>query len=87
MKKGLLILIISLLVLWGSSAFAGHAFDNFMYCESSGEKTEDTTINTGPCFLVGVLIITDGTNNATGTGASCIVFYRKADSGYKIPVP
>ena len=133
MKKKLMILLISVFLLWGSVAFAGHAYDNFMYCLSSGEQdTDDTTIYTGTCFLVGVIILTDGANDATvilydntskagtkiweakvissdnygggmfpypiycatgihlalsGTGATCIIFYRAANSTYKIPAP
>jgi len=131
MKKKMIILLASLFVLVGSVAWAGHAWDNFLYCLSSGELSSDTTVHTGPGFFLGVVIITDGTNDASatiydntensgtevwgthtviganhiggavppvpvycatgirldvGSNTTAVVYYRKANSKYKIPV-
>ena len=35
-----------------------------VFCLSSGEQTASATIFSGTCYIVSVLVITDGTNNA-----------------------
>ena len=43
------------------TAFASFAFDDSM---GSGERTDDSLIYSNRCYITGVLIITDGTNDA-----------------------
>ena len=78
MKRKLIVLTISLLMLFSSTAWA-ISWDNFMWCKSSGEQTADATVYTGTCFLVGVIILTDGSNDATA-----ILYDNTASSGTKI---
>ena len=61
MKKFLIALILTLC--------ASTAYAQAPYCLSTGLKTADAIIHTGPVDLCGVLTVTDGTNAAT-----CIVY-------------
>lgn len=72
MKK-VTIIIITMILLVGSLVW-GAAWDNLMYGTSSGEKTSDTAVVAQECFLIGVLVITDGTNDAT------VILYDDPDS-------
>jgi len=51
-----------------------------VFCISSGERTADATIFDGTCYVVSVLVITDGTNSAklilTSDGSSGTVQFE-----------
>lgn len=71
MKK--LTIIVAIILLFAALAW-GLPWDNLMYATSSGEQTSDAAIVAQESFLVGILIITDGTNDAT------VVLYDDPDS-------
>ena len=71
MKKKLFAIILILLI----PAMAS-AFNSSQGSTGSGEQTADATIYTGKCWITGLHIITDGTNNA-----KVIIYDNTAASG------